>query len=98
MAAMSHLEAMQGNVPEARDLYRASRATLEELGWSFLAAQTSFDSGPVELLAGDPKAAESELARDYQTLERMGEKNYISTTAALLAQIGRASCRERVQT
>jgi len=86
MAAISHLEAMQGNFPEARDLYRASRATLEELGWSFHAAQTSFDSGPVELLAGDPRAAESELARDYQTLERMGEKNYISTTAALLAR------------
>ena len=60
---------------------------LEELGWTFLAAQTSFDSGPVEMLAGDLAAAEAELRRDYEALERMGETNYISTTAALLAEV-----------
>jgi class 3 adenylate cyclase/tetratricopeptide (TPR) repeat protein len=85
LAAISHLEAMRGNFEEARTLYRRSRAVLEELGWTFLAAQTSFDSGPVEMLAGDPAAAEAELRRDYVTLVGMGEKNYISTTAALLA-------------
>jgi class 3 adenylate cyclase/tetratricopeptide (TPR) repeat protein len=86
-AALSHLEAMRGNVEESRALYRKSRALLEELGWTFLAAQTSFDSGPVEMLAGDLATAEAELRRDYTTLERMGETNYISTTAALLAQV-----------
>jgi class 3 adenylate cyclase/tetratricopeptide (TPR) repeat protein len=86
-AAVSHLEAMRGNVDEARNLYRRSRAMLEELGWTFLAAQTSFDSGPVEMLAGDLATAESELRRDYETLQRMGETNYISTTAALLAEV-----------
>jgi len=86
-AALSHLEAMRGNVEESRALYRRSRAMLEELGWTFLAAQTSFDSGPVEMLAGDLLAAETELRRDYDTLERMGETNYISTTAALLAEV-----------
>jgi tetratricopeptide (TPR) repeat protein len=48
---------------------------------------TSFDSAPVEILAGDLEAAEAELRRDYDTLERMGETNYISTTAALLAEV-----------
>ena len=86
-AALSHLEAMRGNVEESRALYRKSRAMLEELGWTFLAAQTSFDSGPVEMLAGDLATAEAELRRDYDTLERMGETNYISTTAALLAEV-----------
>jgi class 3 adenylate cyclase/tetratricopeptide (TPR) repeat protein len=86
-AALSHLEAMRGNVEESRALYRKSRASLEELGWTFLAAQTSFDSGPVEMLAGDLATAESELRRDYEALERMGETNYISTTAALLAEV-----------
>jgi class 3 adenylate cyclase/tetratricopeptide (TPR) repeat protein len=86
-AALSHLEAMRGNVEESRALYRKSRAQLEELGWTFLAAQTSFDSGPVEMLAGDLEAAEAELRRDYDALERMGETNYISTTAALLAEV-----------
>jgi class 3 adenylate cyclase/tetratricopeptide (TPR) repeat protein len=86
-AALSHLEAMRGNVDGARALYRKSRAMLEELGWTFLAAQTSFDSGPVEMLAGDLEAAEAELRRDYDALERMGETNYISTIAALLAEV-----------
>jgi class 3 adenylate cyclase/tetratricopeptide (TPR) repeat protein len=86
-SALSHLEAMRGNVEESRRLYRKSRATLEELGWTFLAAQTSFDSGPVEMLAGDLASAEEELRHDYDALERMGETNYISTTAALLAEV-----------
>jgi class 3 adenylate cyclase/tetratricopeptide (TPR) repeat protein len=86
-AALSHLEAMRGNVEESRALYRTSRAKLEELGWTFLAAQTSFDSGPVEMLAGDLAAAEAELRRDFDALERMGETNYISTTAAILAEV-----------
>jgi class 3 adenylate cyclase/tetratricopeptide (TPR) repeat protein len=86
-AALSHLEAMRGNVEESRALYGKSRASLEELGWIFLAAQTSFDSGPVEMLAGDLASAEAELRRDYDALERMGETNYISTTAALLAEV-----------
>jgi class 3 adenylate cyclase/tetratricopeptide (TPR) repeat protein len=86
-AALAHLEAMRGNVDEARTLYRRSRARLEELGWTFLAAQTSFDSGPIEMLAGDLDSAEVELRRDYDAFERMGETNYISTTAALLAEV-----------
>jgi tetratricopeptide (TPR) repeat protein len=86
-AALAHLEAMRGNAEEARALYRRSRTMLEELGWTFLAAQTSFDSAPVELLAGDLDAAEAELRRDYETLKRLGETNYISTTAALLSEV-----------
>ena len=86
-ASLSHLEAMRGNVDESRSLYRGSRAKLEELGWTFLAAQTSFDSDPVEMLNGDLATAEAELRRDYETLERMGETNYISTTAAILAEV-----------
>ena len=39
------------------------------------------------MLAGDLATAEAELRRDYDTLERMGETNYISTTAALLAEV-----------
>jgi hypothetical protein len=38
------------------------------------------------LLAGDLAAAESELRADYRRLEEMGERNYISTTAGLLAR------------
>ena len=50
------------------------------------AALTSIKSGPVELLAGDPAAAEAELRRDYEALDRMGDRNYRSTVAGLLAE------------
>jgi class 3 adenylate cyclase/tetratricopeptide (TPR) repeat protein len=83
--AMARLEAMRGNFDRARTLYRQSRGSLEEFGWSLLAALTSIDSGPVELLAGDPEAAERELRRDYEALRELNEHNYISTVAALLA-------------
>ena len=84
-ASLARLEAMRGNFEEARQLYRRSRATLEEFGWNLFAALTSIDSGSVELLAKDPVAAESELRRDFETLDAMGERNYIATTAAYLA-------------
>jgi ATP/maltotriose-dependent transcriptional regulator MalT len=58
----------------------------EEYGMKLYAALTSIKSGPVELLAGDPVAAEAELRRDYEALDRMGDRNYRSTVAGLLAE------------
>ena len=83
--ALAQLEAMRGDFALARDLYRQSRTSLDELGWHFHAALTSLSSGPVEMLAGDAVAAESELRRDFEALEGMGEKYYLSTTAGYLA-------------
>ncbi|HEY1281670.1 MAG TPA: adenylate/guanylate cyclase domain-containing protein, partial [Acidimicrobiales bacterium] len=85
--AIGQLEAMRGNFDRARLLYRRSRASLEELGCHFLAALTSLASSIIEFLAGDLAAAESELRTDYRRLEEMGERNYISTTAGLLADV-----------
>ena len=85
--ALANLEAMRGRFDEARALYQASRATLDDLGWRFDAALTSaIASGPVELIAGDLAAAERELRRDHDALSAMGERNYISTTKAFLAE------------
>jgi class 3 adenylate cyclase/tetratricopeptide (TPR) repeat protein len=83
--ALAQLEAMRGDFALARDLYRQSRTSLDELGWHFHAALTSLSSGLVEMLAGDAVTAESELRRDYEALEGMGEKYYLSTTAGYLA-------------
>jgi ATP/maltotriose-dependent transcriptional regulator MalT len=85
--AIGRLEAMRGDFERARLLYRRSRASLEEFGYLFLAALTSHDSSAIELLAGDLAAAESELRMDYRRLEEIGERNYISTTAGLLAEV-----------
>ena len=83
---LAHLLAMEGEFDRARDLYRQSRALLEEFGMRFTAALTSLDSGLIELLAGDPEAAEAELRKDYEELERMRERNYRASTAVLLAE------------
>ena len=85
--ALAHLEAMRGNFEVARVRYRRGRALLVEFGWRFFAALTSLDSAVVEMLAGDLQTAERELRGDYQTLEQMGERNYISTTAGMLAEV-----------
>ena len=85
--ALAHLEAMRGNFGTARVRYRRSRALLEEFGYRFFAALTSLDSSLVEMLADDLQAAERELRKDYDTLEQMGERNYLSTTAGILAEV-----------
>jgi tetratricopeptide (TPR) repeat protein len=84
--ALAHLEAMRGQFDRARELCQESRSSLEELGWKVQAAVTSQSSGPIELLAGDPAAAEVELLLDFAALDAMGEKYYLSTTAAFLAE------------
>jgi tetratricopeptide (TPR) repeat protein len=87
LQVLSLLETMRGNFARARELYGRGRANLEELGWRTHAALTSLISGPAEMLAGDPARAEAELRRDYEALDRMGERNYISTTAGELASV-----------
>jgi class 3 adenylate cyclase/tetratricopeptide (TPR) repeat protein len=86
LRSMAQLLAMRGEFEVARQDYRRARRTLEELGWTFQATLTSLDSGLIEMLAGDPAAAEDELRRDYETLDKLGERNYITTVAALLAE------------
>ncbi len=86
ISALAQLRAMNGDFRLAREDYRRGRAILEELGLRFDAATMSIYSGPAELMAGDPVAAEAELKKDYGALDAMGERNYISTIAGLLAE------------
>ena len=84
LSASAHLRALQGDFTEARALYSRARETLEALGGPVMAATVSLDSARVELLAGDPVAAERELRRDYDVLESIGERYALSTLAGLL--------------
>lgn len=77
---------MRGELDAAREECRRCRAQLEELGLLMEAALVSLDSGPIALLAGDPVGAEAELRRDLETLDAMGERNFISTTSAFLGE------------
>jgi tetratricopeptide (TPR) repeat protein len=77
---------MQGRVDEARELLVRARSILEELGRPLELSTLAFWSGPLELLAGDPAAAEREVAAACDVLEAAGEKGWLSTMATLLSE------------
>ncbi|HEU4355682.1 MAG TPA: adenylate/guanylate cyclase domain-containing protein [Actinomycetota bacterium] len=85
LRTLGAVRAMQGSFDEARDLVRRSRGILEDLGMRLRAAFASDAAAFVEMLAGDPEAAERELRVGYERMERLGEQGYLATAAALLA-------------
>ena len=84
--ALAFGEAMRGRFDDARELAARSTAIYEELGRRFALAAWSPWPGAVELLAGDPEAAERIFRSGYETLSSMGEKLNLSTIAASLAE------------
>ena len=86
LRASAALVAMQGDFDTARDRLASARAILEDLGLVLAAAQATETAGAIEMLAGDPLAAESQLRAGYQSLDRMGDASMRVNLAALLAQ------------
>ena len=86
VCVLGQLEAMRGNFERGRELYRRALATFADLGLHVDAATVSLSSGRVELLAGDPAAAERELRRGYEEFTRLGERYLLSSVAGLLAE------------
>jgi DNA-binding SARP family transcriptional activator len=82
---LAGLYAMRGQVARANLLLARGRAIFDELGATMTSAVTQ-PASFVAMLTGDAAAAEVHLRRDYDHLERMGEKGYLATTAALLAR------------
>ena len=64
----------------------SARTVLRDLGHGVRAASSSLDVAIVELLAGDPAAAERELRPDCEMLQGLGETYFLSTMAATLAR------------
>ena len=85
-STLAGLHAMRGDFDEARRLYARAVTIYDDLGLEFRRAARSLVGGEIETLAGDPAAAERELRRGYDTLERMGERGLRSTLAAFLAR------------
>ncbi|MGH3034915.1 MAG: BTAD domain-containing putative transcriptional regulator [Gaiellaceae bacterium] len=83
--ALAGLVAMEGRFGEARELLEQDRAIIEDVGLRVAAAVASEIWGIVEMLAGDPEAAERRLREGYGILDAMGEKSGLSTLAAMLA-------------
>jgi tetratricopeptide (TPR) repeat protein len=79
------LHAMQGDFETARSLVAETNAILGELGRITTVGLAHFQAS-VELLAGEPAAAEERLRDAYERLDEMGEKALLATTAAMLAE------------
>jgi class 3 adenylate cyclase/tetratricopeptide (TPR) repeat protein len=79
------LRAELGAFDEARDLFARGRQIVEDLGLTVEVGGGQYAAGLLEMLAGDPAAAERELSRGYALLEGVGETAYRSTLSAGLA-------------
>jgi tetratricopeptide (TPR) repeat protein len=85
-SAQAGFLAMLGSFDEARECLRRSLVLFEELGMTLMGAVTAQDRALVEFIAGDPVAAEAILRVGYDTLERLGERSYLCSTACLLGR------------
>ncbi|MGZ4253350.1 MAG: adenylate/guanylate cyclase domain-containing protein [Solirubrobacteraceae bacterium] len=87
LGAKALFEGGLGRFPEARALLGHAKALLQEVALtSWLAGPLAQLSGWIELLAGDPVAAERELRWGYNTLKEIEERSWLSTVAAILAE------------
>ncbi|MGE5459831.1 MAG: ATP-binding protein [Solirubrobacterales bacterium] len=85
LRALAFVRAMEGRFDEARELARRARSTLEDLGLRLRASWVSETAGAIEMLAGDPVAAERELRQGFDVAVELGEQGFRSTVAAALS-------------
>jgi DNA-binding SARP family transcriptional activator len=86
LAHLGALEAMRERFDEARRLARRSQALYEDLAQRALGEATAGEIlGTIELLDGDPAAAEQAFRRSCEALESAGDRAYLATRATQLA-------------
>ncbi|HZB03320.1 MAG TPA: adenylate/guanylate cyclase domain-containing protein [Actinomycetota bacterium] len=85
LRALATVRAMEGRFEEARELADRARAILEEFGFRLRASWVSETTGAIEMLAGDPVAAERALRAGFDAAVEVGEQGFQVTVAALLA-------------
>jgi class 3 adenylate cyclase/tetratricopeptide (TPR) repeat protein len=86
LVCLAGLEAMSGRFDEARELLARGRGIAEELGLRVWIGGYSLLASDIEILVGDPAAAETELRRGYDVLEEIGERGVLARVAAALAR------------
>jgi tetratricopeptide (TPR) repeat protein len=84
---------MKGDFAQAREFIRDADAILDDLGR--LESTVELHEAWIDMLAGQPAAAEARLLAGYHALEAMGEKSLLATTAAALAQAAFAQGHEQ---
>jgi len=75
-----------GEFDQARSSYAHGRALLEDLGQRLLAAGTSQELFDLEMLAGNPAAAEQRLRESCETLEQLGDQSFLGSSLGCLAE------------
>ncbi|WP_448147852.1 ATP-binding protein [Labrys miyagiensis] len=80
------LNAIVGRFELARELIATSNATYADLGLTLYVASSEHEA-VVEMLAGNPAAAERSARAAYRALDEMGERAFRSTMAASLAAV-----------
>jgi DNA-binding SARP family transcriptional activator len=85
LRALAGLNAMAGDFDEARRFVADHKALVQELGLRVTAASAAETYGIVEMLSGDPGAAERELSWGFGVLEEIGETQNFPDLAAKLA-------------
>ena len=85
--AQAVLEAGLGSFDKARGSLTRAHDLLDEVALTvWLAGPYAQSAGWVELLAGEPGAAERALRAGFDTLGEIGEMTWFSTVAGLLAE------------
>jgi hypothetical protein len=81
------LHAFRGDLDDGRDLVDRARTIYDELGYQMaIASGCGAVLGEMELLAGDPEAAERCLRASCRQLEAMHEHAFLASRAAELAE------------
>jgi class 3 adenylate cyclase/tetratricopeptide (TPR) repeat protein len=79
------LLALEGRFGEGRGLLEQARAIFSEHGNKLALAVLGFSTGPLELRAGDPVAAEREFRAALDLIQQIGHRGGVPNLAALLA-------------
>jgi len=74
----------QGRFDEAREYFHRLDERYAELGLEIIRLSESMDVGHLELLAGEPEAAEQALREGWVGLGELGERGFRSTIGAVL--------------
>jgi class 3 adenylate cyclase/tetratricopeptide (TPR) repeat protein len=84
---LSVMYAYAGRFADARDAIARARSVHDHSGAKVKSAMCADGVGQIELIAGDPAAAEHHLREAYEAYRAMGERGYLSTVAGRLAEV-----------
>jgi tetratricopeptide (TPR) repeat protein len=86
LISLSRLYAYAGRFADARAASARSRSVFADSGAKLAWAECASAIGQMELIAGDPAAAERYLREGYEAFRAMGERGYLSSVAGSLAE------------